>query len=202
MTAGRRLHRRLARRAGMGLVELMVALAIASALLTATGFALDAAIKAYRVNQEQSVLLQNTRLTMHRMLATIRRCKLHAPDDAALSELFTKGETVTDTAIKMMDDRDLLTAYRYDAENKLILLVAGDKSYPLIRGVEQFVVTLEPMRSPEAIRTGPDWDLLRRATIQMTVRTDAKTLTPAENPNERLTLTLSASVMPRRNTWY
>ena len=81
-----------------------------------------------------------------------------------------------------------------------LYIAADGKTYPLIRGVESFSVTLEPMRSPSAARTGAGWDLLRRATVQMTVRTTEETSMATEGVG-RITLTLSGSVMPRRNTW-
>jgi prepilin-type N-terminal cleavage/methylation domain-containing protein len=164
----RRVHL-IRRRRGMGLVELLVSLAIAASLLTATGVALNASFAAYQVNQQQATLLQSTRLTMNRILSTIRRCKLHAPDTSSQATQFAIGATVTDTGIDMFDANDVETIYRYDAANKRILFIAGGTTHPLLEGVESFNVTLEPMRSAESVRTGGPWDLLRRATIWVSV---------------------------------
>jgi len=178
-----------------------MAIAITAGLLTATAFALDASIKAFHINQQQSILMQNTRLAMTRILTTVRRCKLHAPDATAKRAAFVTGKTVTDGGITMFDHNDQVATYRYDAAAKTVNLIAADgKSYPLIHGVEEFVVTLEPMRSPTAIRTGGGWDLLKRVTVQLTVKTTDQTSMANEGVG-RVKLTLSGSVMPRRNTW-
>ena len=178
-----------------------MAIAITAGLLTATAFALDASIKAFHINQQQSILMQNTRLAMTRVLTTVRRCKLHAPDAAAKRTDFAAGKTVTDGGITMYDQNNQLATYRYDAATKTVNFIANDgKSYPLIHGVEEFIVTLEPMRSPNAVRTGAGWDLLKRCTVQITVRTVNETALAHEGVG-RVKLTLSGSVMPRRNTW-
>jgi hypothetical protein len=184
----------------MGLVELLVALAIAASLLTAVGVALNAASDAYQINQQQAILLQSTRLTMNRMLATIRRCQLHAPDTSAKSTQFATGASVTDTGIDMYDNNNVLTIYRYDAANQRVNLIAGGNTRPMIEGVTAFNVTMQPMRSANSVRTGGPWDLLQRASIVLTVKTNAKTSSGTEGMGQQ-TLTMSASVMPRRNTW-
>jgi Tfp pilus assembly protein PilE len=195
------IHRRLRARAGVALFEMLMAIAISAGLLTATAFALDASIKAFRINQEQAILLQNTRLAMHRILATVRRCKLHAPDDATLRTQFAAGRTVTGSGVVMLDTDDVQTTYRYDPATKTVLLIGPDgKSHSLIHGVEEFAITLEPMRSHSALRTGAGWDLLRRATVQITVKTTDQTAMAGE-VSGKTSLTLSGSVMPRRNAW-
>ena len=200
-TRSRSIHSPFRRRSGVALFECLLAIAICAALLTATAYALDASIKAFHINQQQSILMQNTRLAMHRILATTRRCKLHAPDDAAQRLQFAAGATVTGSGITMFDINDVQTTFRYDRAAKIVNLVTADgKSYPLIRGVEDFSITLEPMRSHNSVRTGAGWDLLRRATIQLSVRTTKETALAHEGVG-RIKLTLSGSVMPRRNTW-
>jgi type II secretory pathway component PulJ len=184
----------------MGLVELMVALSISAALLTATAVALNAATDAYQINQQQAILLQSTRTTMNRMLTTIRRCQLHAPDTTAARNQFATGGTVSDTGIDMYDSNSVLTIYRYDAANQRVNLVIGGNTRPMIEGVTAFQVTMQPMRSAQSVRTGGPWDLLQRASIILTVKTNATTSAGSEGQGLQ-TLTMSASVMPRRNTW-
>jgi hypothetical protein len=197
----RRIHSQLRRRAGIALFECLMAIAISAGLLTATAFALDASIKAFHINQQQSILMQNTRLAMTRILSTVRRCKLHAPDAAAQRVPFAAGKTVTDGGITMFDHNNQLATYRYDPATKIVNFIGNDgKSYPLIHGVEEFIVTLEPMRSPSAVRTGAGYDLLKRVTVQITVKTTEQTALAHEGVG-RVKLTLSGSVMPRRNTW-
>ncbi|CAA9445835.1 MAG: hypothetical protein AVDCRST_MAG64-4541 [uncultured Phycisphaerae bacterium] len=183
----------------MGLVELLIALSITASLLTATAFAVDAAFRAYAVNQEQAVLLSKARVALALMTTHVRTTKLHAPDDATLRAQFASGQTVTDTGLAMYDADDNLLRFRYDAAAKRLLVVTPTGTHTLARGVESFSVTMEPMRSAASVRTGGGWDLLKRATIQLTVRTTGSTA-PGESTGNQ-TLTLSGSVMPRRNAW-
>ena len=198
MSRPRMIRRRF--RSGLGLAELMIALAISAALLTATAFALDTAIKAYRINLQQAALLQNARTAMNRILTTIRRTKLHAPDTAALRTQFAASTTVTGTAIDMFDANNNLLVFRYDTAAKCINLIANGVSHPLIHGVEDFSVTMKPMRSAASAKINGPWDLLERATMQITVRTADQNTMDVESPDS-IQVTLSASVMPRRNTW-
>ena len=183
----------------MGLVELLIALSIAASLLTATAVAVNAAFVAYQINQEQAVLLSKARVALALMTGQVRTTKLHAPDDAVLRAKFASGLTVTDTGLAMYDEDDQLIRFRYDAATKRLLVVTPTGTHTLARGVEAFSVTLEPMRSAASTRTGGGWDLLKRATIQLTVRTTGSTA--AGESTGRDTLTLSGSVMPRRNAW-
>lgn len=196
----RRLRLRGSHRAGLGLVELMVSLAITAALLTATAVALDASIQAYQINVQQASVLQSERVTMNRIISTIRRSKLHAPENATLKAQFATGATVTDNSIAMYDANGTLTVFRYDSTNKLLNLVIGGVAHPLLYGVEDFQVTLQPMRSATSVKTGGSWDLLRRATVLLTAKSNSKTSMNGETPGS-LSLSMSASVMPRRNSW-
>ena len=60
---------------------------------------------------------------MNRILSTIRRSKLHAPDDPTLRSQFATGKTVTGTAVAMFDVNGVATYFRYDATNKVLNLV-------------------------------------------------------------------------------
>src|SRR5438445_9014571 len=84
-------------RRGVGLVELMMALAITASLLTATAVALNATSMAYKVNEEQASLIQATRLVLNRVTSSIRTTKLHSPNDPVLAGQFNAGLVVTDT---------------------------------------------------------------------------------------------------------
>jgi hypothetical protein len=199
-------HRAPARRRGVGLAEMLIALSISAALLTATAVAVDSAFKAYAVNQEQSDLTQRARLAVHRMTALIRQTEVHAPYADLLANQFAVGKTVDDTGIKMYDLQGNQVTFRYDSANKRVLAVVTPpppgvaKSYPLCEGVDSFTMRLEPMRSSKSIRSGGGWDLLRRATILISVRTNSKTALKGEGVGHQL-VTISASVMPRRNNW-
>jgi prepilin-type N-terminal cleavage/methylation domain-containing protein len=190
---------RRSRRSGMGMVELLVALAISATLLTATAVAVDAAFKAYEVNQEQAVLMSKARVSLSFLTTNIRGTTLHAPDNASRKTQFAAGQTVTDTGIVMLDANNNLLRFFHDATNKQLKVVGPAGTQILAHGVESFSITMEPMRSSESIRTGGTWDLLKRASITLKVRTGGSTA-PAEAVGTD-TVTLSGSVMPRRNAW-
>jgi hypothetical protein len=180
------------------LVELLFALAICASLLTATAVAVDAAFRAYHVKQEQAVLLGKARVSRASMTTSIRGTKLHAPNDATLRAKFALGQMVTDSGLVMYDPNDQLLKYQFDSATKRLLVTIPTGAFTLARVVEAFAVTLEPMRSAELIKTGGGWDLLRRATMTLTVK--AAGAAPGEVTGQQ-TITLSGSVMPRRNAW-
>jgi prepilin-type N-terminal cleavage/methylation domain-containing protein len=188
------------KRRGVGLVELLIALSISALLLTATAVAVDASFKAYANNQEESSLLQQSRMALNRVVTSIRTSDTHAPTDPKLLVDFKAGFKVTGTSIGMFQEDGTNIVYRYDAAKKQLIAEVRGKSYVLGRGVEAFSVSMEPMRSEEALRTGSSYDLLRRATILITIRTTAETAQPSETTGKH-PLTLSVSVTPRRNSW-
>lgn len=191
---------RVGRSRGIGLIELLVALSISAALLTATAVAIDASFKAYAINQEQSDLTQRSRLAIYRMTTMIRQTKLHAPHTATLAGNFAGGATVTDSGIDMFDLNGQAITYTYDATKKQLLAVIGGTSHVMCDGVEAFTVRMEPMRSTDSIKTGGGWDLMKRASLVLTVKTTSHTSVEGEGVGKQ-TVTMSASVMPRRNAW-
>jgi prepilin-type N-terminal cleavage/methylation domain-containing protein len=158
-------------RRGVGLVELLIALSISALLLTATAVAVDASFKAYANNQEESSLLQQSRMALNRVVTSIRTSDTHAPTDATQLVDFKAGLMVTGSSIGMLQEDGTDIVYRYDAAKKLLTAQVRGKSYIVARGVEAFTVTMEPMRSEEALRIGGSYDLLRRANILITIRT-------------------------------
>jgi hypothetical protein len=171
----------------------MISLAIAAGLLTATAVALDASTKAYAINQEQASLLQQARVAMNRVVTSTRTAKAHEPGDSTLAASFANGSTVVASSIAMFDDSGTEVVYRYDAANKRVVLTIGSESHVLAQGVDEFSIRMEPMRSSGSI-------LLRHASIVMTIRTTLQTALAGESTRQQ-TVTLSASVSPRRNTW-
>lgn len=187
------------RRSGIGMVELLFALSITASLLTATAVAVNAAFRAYEVNQEQAIQLSKARVALSFITTSVRGTKLHAPKATALRTQFAAGQTVTDTGLVMYDADGNLLTFAYDATNKKLTVTGPAGTNTLARGVEAFAVTLEPMRSATSVRTGGGWDLLKRATVTLTVRA-AGSASPGESTGTD-TVTLSGSVMPRRNAW-
>ena len=192
--------RRLRCRSGIGMVEIMISLAITATLLTATAVAINASFDAYEVNQEQATLMQRGRLSLHRLLTTIRTTREHCPADDELAADFATGKLVADAGIQMYDDDDVLHVYQYQPDTKRLVHQASGETHVLLEGVEQFQVKFEPMRSAASVKTGGGYDLLKRATILLTIRTN-DTVAHASETTGTQTLTLSSSVMPRRNIW-
>jgi hypothetical protein len=185
----------------MGLVELLVALAISAALLTAVAVATDSSYRAYAINEEHSNLLQRGRLGLNRLLTHIRTCKEHQPINATPITNFTNGVTITDTGISMLTE----TGEQIDVEfspvsNTVTMTRDGGDAHVLVRGVVAFQVKMEPMKSAASIRAGGDYDLLRRATVLITLETNGNLADIDETKNGQI-VTLSSSVMPRRNAW-
>jgi hypothetical protein len=194
--------RRLATaRRGATIVELLISLAIAAALLTATAYAMHASMQSFQVNQEQSTLTQRARIGMQRVLSGIRAGEGHLPYSAGARTQFRNGlAVVDDTGIVMRTADGADVTYRYDAPAKRVLVDVGGRTLVLLEGVDQFVVRLEPMKSTAHVKAGLEYDLLRRATILLTVRATAQTNLTGEAGGD-LTVTMSSSAMPRRNAW-
>src|SRR4051812_16727159 len=141
-------------RRGVGLIELLLALSISALLLTATAVAVDASFKAYANNQEESSLLQQSRMALNRVITSIRTSDTHAPIGAAQLVDFKEGMMATDNGIGMIQEDGTDIVYRHDAAKKQLIASVKGKAYVVARGVETFTVTMEPMRSEEALRIG------------------------------------------------
>ncbi len=193
-------HRIINRYRGLGLAEMMIALVIVAILLTAAAAALNASFTAYAINQEQAGLMQQARIAMHRICTMVRTCDTHAPESSAAIAGFSAGTTVADHGICMFDANGNEITYRYDSANKRLLCVSGTTEHVMLTGVEQFDVTMEPMRSEASNKSGGAYDLLRRASITLGIRTTSATANVGESTGAQV-VTLSTSVAPRQNAW-
>jgi len=117
-----RFFRLLKRNRGVGLIELLVALAISATLLTAVAVATDTSFKAYAINEEQATLTQRARLTTHRILTYIRTSKEHQPVSSAAISSFSTGHKVTDTGISMFTEDGKQLDFEFDAAGRRVLL--------------------------------------------------------------------------------
>src|SRR5215213_6317308 len=91
MTMIRQDLTRRPRRRGMGLVELMIAMSISASLLSAVAVAVDACFRGYRINQEQAILMQRSRVAQNFICTSIRTTKEHAPLSASQKLAFDSG---------------------------------------------------------------------------------------------------------------
>ncbi|HMB96451.1 MAG TPA: prepilin-type N-terminal cleavage/methylation domain-containing protein [Tepidisphaeraceae bacterium] len=197
------------RRRGVGLIELLVALMICAALLTAVAMAVDASFKAYGVNESQSQLMERARLSMNRMLTYIRCTNQHLPDNDTAQTNFQNGLITQADSIRMMIDSVNGIIFRQSGTALLAVpfkitgatLTEGTPR-TMLQGVNagDFTITFEPQRSAQSIKTGGKYDQLKRASIALTVRAAAKTAVAGEEISNE-SITLSGSVMPRPNMW-
>jgi hypothetical protein len=198
-------------RVGVGLVELLIALAIAASLLTAVAVATDAAFHGYAVNQEQSSLTQAARVGLHRMLLQIRTGDAHAadPNPASPANLMLRdGLTVygadpvtkqtLNSSIALLDETGNLYHYYWDKPDGRVVVsvrqpgAAAAIEHTLMRGVTDFRVTLEPLPGTRG--------KLRRATVQFTLQATGAN-DEAGDGGARASMTFSSSAVPRRNVW-
>ena len=194
--------RRCARLAkGLGVVELLISLAISATVLAAVAYAVDMTFRAYSINHEQSDLMQRTRVALYRLTTGIRTTGAHQPVSPVALADFKSGLVVTDTAITMLDANDKEISFKFDAPaGRLIAVDALKQEYTLLHGVTKFEIKFEPLRSQESKRVGGVYDRLMRATILITVHTTGNSVDVDESVGSQ-SVTLSTSVMPRRNIW-
>jgi Tfp pilus assembly protein PilW len=185
----------------LSLAELLISLLISATLLTAVAAAIDASFKSYQVNEEQSTLTQRARLALYRMLTEIRTTQTHQPYTSSCVTSFSTGQVVTDTGLSMFDNNGTQVTYYYDAASQQLRVIHGTTTNVVLQGVTAFQVKMEPMKSAESVKTGSQtYDLLMRATVLLTVATNSKTSSATETTGTQ-TVTISSSVMPRRNVW-
>jgi hypothetical protein len=185
----------------MAVVELLIALAISGMVLAAVAYSVDACFRAYSINQEQSDLMQRARIGMHRIITTVRTTNAHQPLSADAVLAFKEGIAVSDSGIAMFDADDRPINFKFDAARGQVTAVDGEgNEYVMLRGVRKFEIKFEPLRSEQSARTGGPYDKLLRATVLVTVQTTGNALDIDETVAAQ-TVTLSSSVMPRRNIW-
>ena len=183
----------------MGLAELLIAVSISAALLTAVAAATHAGFRSYEANLAAGDTAQRARLAVGRALGLLRGTDDHADHDAGpvsadVREDFADGRTVTDVGFVVFEpvgDGYRRVAWRFDDEaGELRQTVDDGPPRVIVRNVRGFRCTFQPMRSEANRRRGVmAYDQLRRATLVLTVGV----------PGGTETFTLSGSASPRRN---
>jgi prepilin-type N-terminal cleavage/methylation domain-containing protein len=118
---------------GFTLVELLMALAISSLLLSGLGMAFNASMMSYTVNKDTYEGLNNARLALARMVSELRTGYLVDPD-AGLSQCNFFNASSQDMG------------YDYRAADKTLYIVthADSRDYVLCRNVESATFTKIP----------------------------------------------------------
>lgn len=182
------------RPSGFSLVELILSLAIVSALLVATFVALRVCFDSYRATTEEASTQTVARLVTHRILAMVRTGNEFGPlpDDP-------RQVTVFSDEVLFVDDDGRSIRIAFDADlGALTYAVDGGEAHVLLAGVERTAdgdTTVAPftLEYESGVR-------LYRLSMDLTVRADDD-LATALDAGEVRPLRLVASAMPRSATW-
>lgn len=192
---------------GFSLIEMMVALAISAALLTASLAALDTSFKSYQQTSETASTHVVTRIVTHRVLTMIRTGQEFAPYpidvlDQTQNPMFTNTIEFVSAENPATNFREITRIFAEidpeatDGSQRLMLtldeftdgVLTASETRPLLRGVIDATFTLEYDIGPQ----------LRRATMDITVEAsdigDAGLNANWDTPSLRLV----ASASPRR----
>ncbi len=201
-----RRARRSAR--GLSLVEMLVALAISSMLLTATAVAVDISFKSYAIAAESASTQTATRMVVNRLLTMIRTSTAHGPISTVD---VVAGETVTSAGGRLLESSYLelippnapagrLYRLTYDAPAQRLMLAEIDFSgasevvlsyQPVIGGVSRCKFQMLPRRDNN------DDIVLERASIDLIVEADDDATMDLEMGNIP-PVRVIASTKPRR----
>lgn len=192
-------------RGGFSLVEMLIALAITAALLTASLSALDASFKSYKVTTESASTHVVSRIVMHRVMTMIRTGTEFGPYP---DDVLDPGQNpIVSSFIEFVslddpenDHRQVTTIERragdepgsfdlwYVLEDTLGNTTTTDER-PLIRGLREATFTLEYDIGPR----------LTQATVDLTIEPndlqDADIFSSLETPTIRLVASTSPRVL-------
>jgi prepilin-type N-terminal cleavage/methylation domain-containing protein len=198
-------NRKTIRRArrGFSLVEMLIALGISAALLTATLFALQTSFFAYQVTADQASTHAVGRLVVHRMMAMIRAGQDFRPFPEDIRDQFVSSDYIE---FYHPDTGQVITISWDRNSGQLLYSIDGGYGTVLLEGVvartdaEGFVI------SPFLLEWEPGRRVYR-VTIDLMVIPDDSISTSADNyvqensdgsgPNTTRPIRLVASAMPR-----
>ena len=185
---------------GVGLVELLLALAITAMLLTATMAALHASFRAYASAAESASTQSSARLATHRLLALVRTSTAHGPLQADASEdppVTIDGDTVTSHYIELIDAQNRYTKVEFRPALQELWVtsqpVGGGTaiSQPILSGVTAARFLCKRRKDKDGVY------VLQRATMDLTV-SPATDNTLAIEAGNTPPIRVIASTMPRK----
>ena len=191
---------RTARR-GFNLVEMLIALAITAALLTATMVALDASFMAYQATTEEASTHTISRLIMNRMLTLIRTGQEFGP-----FPVNPQDSLVQDDFIQFLTPNGEVLELRWVELEEALYVIRDpggiDEEWHLL--LEGVVRQDDPNNPGDYIRPFTlEYKLgrrLYRATIDLTVVPDDNMSVTLDGDNQRV-IRLVASAMPRTEVY-
>jgi type II secretory pathway pseudopilin PulG len=156
-------------RTGLGLVEAMIALAIAAMLLSAVGVAFNASASAIEINDQLFRASQAARVSMNRILTQCRK-----------GTVLTNS---TSSSLNFNTDKMQEVSFSYDGTNKQLLYVTNadttDPDYVLARNVSACSFLYVHGTNPT---TGSDCIARVAMTITVTIGNNTVTLTGSAAP--------------------
>lgn len=187
-------RRRIARR-GFNLVEMLIALAITAALLTATMVALDASFMAYQSTTEVASTHTIGRLTMHRILALIRTGVEFTPVPGDPRDSICESDYLD---IRTPDGAIISIEWR-EGEEALYVVVDGESAL-LLEGV---IAQYDPDTGDQIPPFTLEYELgniLHRATVDFAIVPDDNMSVDLDGDSQD-TIRLVASAMPRMSAF-
>ena len=197
------IQRRPRRRRGFNLVEMLIALAITAALLSATMVALDASFMAYQTTTEVASTHTISRLAMLRLMTLIRTGQDFGPFpinpqdsivESAEIEFLTPGDDVTPSQLIRIEWYETPDG-AHPAPNALYVVVDGGTPQLLLEGVIPAFDEFNQQIMPFTL----EYELgrkLYRATVDITIVPDDNMSVDLDGDNQQQ-IRLVASAMPR-----
>ena len=194
-------RRRSPVRRGFNLVELLIALAISAALLTATMVALDASFRAYQMTTEVASTHTIGRLTMNRILTLIRTGEEFGPYPVNPVDTVVESDSME---FITPDDRVMTIEWRADSEALWVTVTppgGGTATEHLL--LEGVIAQYDPPGSTNDVdRIRPftlEYELgrrLYRATVDLMIQPDDNMDVELDGDSTDM-IHLVASAMPR-----
>ena len=202
---------------GIGLVELLIALALEAALLTAVAISVHAAIQSHRSNTDYAAMTSRTRIAMLHMTNLLRNASFGDPYTPSVRESeFKKGgslDPATGRRTGFVDDigfravecdpydkqmKALKTGeVRWNEDDKQLEMRLDNGQWQVLaRQVTAFNVRLRPMQSEDARHSqglNQHFDTVEEITISMTISPEGK--------GQASDVSMVSSVVPRRAAW-
>lgn len=191
MIAATRVRRTRGLRRAFNLIELLIALSITSALLTATMVALDASFSAYQSTTEEASTHTIGRLIMHRCLTLIRSGTEFGPFPT------TPTSTVIESDfIEFLTPDGQVLVIEWDSTNERLVMESDGTTYTLLDGV---VAAVDPDTGediPPFTLEYQDGRQLYRATVDLSIIPDDNMSVEIEDGSTNV-IRLVGTAMPR-----